>query len=426
MINRNKLSQNYKWVIVALCFLMVMISLGFASSTKSLFPDEIAKDLNTERSLVSVGESMRYIATSVVNIFFGFLVVKFGPKKLILAGFASLVCATLLYSFAHSLPLIYLAGALLGIGFSWTTTTMVGYVVEIWCSENKGTIMGIILASNGIGGAVAIPLVGGLIDPNQTGTYRNAYRLIAAVLFGAMLLILILFRDKPKGATLPVSQGKKKKRGRDWAGIPFSEALRKPYFWGALLCIFMTGMILQGVGGVVAMHMKDVGIDYGTVKGLMSFSSLLLAGAKFLTGFLYDRFGLRLTASLCTVFAIIASFLLALIQNNDLGFILAVTYVVFGQLALPLETIMLPIYAADLFGRASYAKMLGIFVSVNTAGYALGAPILNLCYDMFNSYTPALFLTGFLMLGNLVLLQFLISAGHREQKRVENLSPAEE
>ncbi|MBQ4323308.1 MAG: hypothetical protein IJC19_05155, partial [Clostridia bacterium] len=104
----------------------------------------------------------------------------------------------------------------------------------------------------------------------------------------------------------------------------------------------------------------------------------------------------------------------------------AVTYVVFGQLALPLETIMLPIYAADLFGRASYAKMLGIFVSVNTAGYALGAPILNLCYDMFNSYTPALFLTGFLMLGNLVLLQFLISAGHREQKRVENLSPAEE
>ena len=112
------------------------------------------------------------------------------------------------------------------------------------------------------------------------------------------VLILLFFKDKPKNvATLPPQGAKTKKRGADWVGIPFREAIRKPYFWGAVICIFLTGMILQGVGGIVAMHMKDIGIDYGAVKGIMSFGSVLLAVTKFLTGFVYDRFGLRITAS---------------------------------------------------------------------------------------------------------------------------------
>ena len=87
---------NYKWVTVALCFLMVMISLGFASSTKSLFPDVMAEDLGVERSLVSIGDSCRYIATAIINIFFGTLIAKFGPKKLICAGFFSLMLSMIL------------------------------------------------------------------------------------------------------------------------------------------------------------------------------------------------------------------------------------------------------------------------------------------------------------------------------------------
>ena len=61
-----------KWMVIAASFIMVMISLGFTSSTKTLFPDEIAKALSVERSLVSIGESCRYVATAIVNIFFGF------------------------------------------------------------------------------------------------------------------------------------------------------------------------------------------------------------------------------------------------------------------------------------------------------------------------------------------------------------------
>jgi MFS family permease len=401
--------------------LMIMISLGFGSSTKSLFPDEIAKDLGVERSLVSIGESCRYIAAAVVNLFFGALISKFGPKKLICSGLIALSFAMLLYSVADNLAMIYIAGSLLGIGFSWTTTTMVGYIVGIWCSENKGTVMGLILASNGLGGAIAIQIVGGLIDPNTVGSYRNAYRLIAIILACFVVVMLLFFRNRPKNMSLDEvkpSKGHGKKRGKDWVGIEFSDAVRKFYFWGILVCIFFTGLILQGTGGIVAMHFKDVGIDYGKVKSLLSFGSVILMGSKFFAGFLYDRIGLRFTASVCTLASILASFLLAVTQGNALGFYLALIYMVVSKVALPLETVMLPIFAADLFGQKSYVKVMGLFVSVSTAGYAVGAPLMNACYDIFASYVPALILVSVLMCFIFVLMQFVISAAHKEQVRI--------
>ena len=87
----------------------------------------------------------------------------------------------LLYSFAVNVIMLYLGGIFLGIGFSWTTTTMVGYVVNVWCSKNKGTIMGLVLASNGLGGALAMQIVSPIIESSEVG-FKLAYGIIAIIL----------------------------------------------------------------------------------------------------------------------------------------------------------------------------------------------------------------------------------------------------
>ena len=88
-------------------------------------------------------------------------------------------------------------------------------------------------------------------------------------------------------------------------------------------------------------------------------------------------------------------------------------------MALPLETIMLPIFASDLFGQKSVNKFIGLFVSVNTAGYALGAPVVNLSYDVFGNYTVALVGSAVLMLIVTFAMQYVITAAHNERKRIE-------
>ena len=191
-----KRKMSYTPVIIGLCFLMVFTTLGFCSSPKKLFTDVVPDMLGVKRSIYSISDSCRYIATSVVNIFFGVLLNKFGPRKLIAAGFASLVCSSLLYATATNVFMLYLGGCLLGIGLSWTTTTMVGSVVNRWCFAKKGTIMGAILAANGIGGAIAIWILSPMIIKNSN-SYRNAYFVVAMILLVVGILVTGLFKDKP-------------------------------------------------------------------------------------------------------------------------------------------------------------------------------------------------------------------------------------
>jgi len=418
-LTQQKKKFDYKWVIVALSFMMVMICLGFCSSPKSLFIAPVTKALGIKRAAFSVNDSMRFVSTAFINIFFGSLISRFGAKKLICAGFTCLIISQLIYSFATNVFVFYIGGIMLGLGLSWTTTTMVGSVINKWCKESKGTIMGAVLAANGIGGAIAIQIVTPIINSGAFG-YRNAYRLVALVLLVVCVIMMLFFKNSPsKDKNAPLEVEKKKSRGRDWSGIEYSKAVKMPYFYAAAFLIFMTGLVLQSVTGVSAAHMRDCGLDPAYVGTVLSIHSLVLAGFKFLTGFMYDKFGLRTTITVCSVTAVIVMILLSMVTNTLMGKIFAMIYGIFSSLALPLETILLPIYAGDLFGQKSFNKILGIFVSVNTAGYAVGAPMINFVFDKCGSYTPGFIISAVLMTGIIIGLQFVVNEANRQHKLAE-------
>jgi MFS family permease len=395
----------------------VFTALGFCSSNKGLYLSAITEALGIKRSLFSINDSIRYISSSLVNLAFGVLISKFGARKLIGAGFVSLIISTLIYAYAENIFLFYAGGMFLGIGLCWTTTTMVGYVVNRWCKEHKGTIMGLILCSNGLGGALAAQIVTPIIyDQSTSFGYRNAYKLVAVILLVVGIVVVSLFRDAPG---LTPSKEAKKPQKPVWNGVTFAEAIRKPYFYGAALCIFLTGASLQGVTGISSAHLSDVGIDAAYLATTVSVHSLVLAGAKFLTGFLHDKLGLRITMVYCYIAGVIAFVCLALSNPTASGRTLAMVYSIFSSLALPLETIMLPLITGDIFGQASYAKMLGLFVSVNTAGYAVGAPLTNVVFDIFGSYAPVLYvLSGVLVIAMIAFL-VILKVVDKEKKAIE-------
>ena len=391
--------ERYTRVIVVLCFLMIFTALGFASSTRSLFVVPVTGALGIERSVYSVTDTLRFVSTSVVNLFFGVLIARFGARRLIGAGFFLLVLWAVLSAVGSHVLVFYLAGICLGAGLSFTTTSMVGYVVSRRCSKNRGTVMGAVLAANGLGGALATQLVTPLLYGDEPFFYRRAYVMIAAVLFGVGLLIFLLFRNSPDKEETLASPSRE--RQEDHAS-PLSRGI----FLAVAACIFFSGFVLQGITGVAAAHMSDVGVDAAYIATVLSIHSLILAGSKFLNGFLYDHFGIAVTVTTAVGASVLV--MLSLIFLGSAPILLGMGYAVFAALALPLETVMLPIYARRFFGDGQFDRVLGVFVSVNTAGYALGAPIINLCYDLTGSYLPAFFTSGALMLGVLLTLYAVI------------------
>lgn len=399
---------NYKWVIVSLCFLMIFTGLGFASSTKSLYITAITETLDISRAAFSINDTVRYIATAVVNIFFGSLIARFGSKKLILAGFFFLTLSCVVYAVSSHILMFYLGGLFLGIGLSWTTTTMVSSVINRWCKENKGTIMGATLAANGIGGAVATQIVTPIIyKQGDAFGYRKAYILTAIIFVAVMIIMLILYREKAESTEI----NEPKKNSNDMSslkGDDFKKIVKNKYFYVLVVCIFLTGMVIQGITGIATPHLQDVGLDIGFISVILSLHWIVLTLTKFLTGFIYDRAGLKVSMNICMTAALIVMFTLPFVTNSFGGKVLATVYEIMAPMALPLETIMLPIYAGDLFGQRSFDKVLGVFVSVNTAGYAVGTPLANLCFDMFGSYKTALIGAGIIMTVVVIVMQLVV------------------
>ena len=101
-----------------------------------------------------------------------------------------------------------------------------------------------------------------------------------------------------------------------------------------------------------------------------------------------------------------------------LAVVLALLFALTYALALPLETLAVPLIVNDLFGAASYDKILGIFIALNYAGYALGSPVMNACYDLFGSYKPALLVFCLLMIPIIVLFQIAITGARKEKQAV--------
>ncbi len=412
---------DYSWVIIGLCFLMVFTSLGFCSGGRSLYLTAITGALGIPRGAFSLNNTFRFITTTIVNLFFGKLVYRFGTKKLICAGFVCLIAFALMNASATSLPTFYIAGILLGVGLSWTGTTMVSTIINRWCKKNKATFTGAVLAANGVGSAVAVQILSPIIfmEGNPFG-YRISYQLVALLLAIALLLILFLYREPPKTSEeAATTVGKKKKiRGTGWVGMEYKDAIRKPYLYVALACMFLTGMVLQGLSGIAAPHMYDIGLDVEYVAVLVSLSGILLSFSKFLTGYLYDRFGMWISMNICLVSAFISMAILSVLTNTPTGRVLAFIRTIFGALALPLETVMLPIFATEFFGNKPFEKLVGIFVSVSAAGFAVGSPFGNVCYDIFGDYKIAFMIFAILMLFVAVALQFALAAANRDRKKI--------
>lgn len=409
----------YKWVILAAAFTMVFVCLGFCSGNKGLYLTAITDALGIKRSLFSINDSCRYIATAVINLFFGALVARFGMRKMVAFGFVTLIASMLTYAYAENIFTFYIGGTLLGIGLAFTTTTIAASVVRRWFKKDVGRYTGIVFAANGIGGAVAAQIISPMI--NEEGNpfgYRNSYLMVAGILLVVGILVVAVLRERPKNEIFtPEQTPKKKPRGISWGGVDYNAAKRRPYFWMAAVSVLLTGFILQGISGVFAAHMKDVGLNVGYIATVASVSALALTVSKVLVGEMYDRLGLRCVVFVCQLSAVVALAVMAFLDSSAVSLILAMLCAVLYALALPLETLVIPLIVNDLFGAASYDKILGIMTAMNYAGYAFGSPVTNLCYDMFGSYKPVLLLFSALMIPICIMFRFVLRAANKAPER---------
>ena len=167
--------------------------------------------------------------------------------------------------------------------------------------------------------------------------------------------------------------------------------------------------------------MTDLGLPAAFIATTATVASLVLTFSKMLVGAAYDKWGLRTALLLCQISALATFVLKGLLTNSTIGLVFAMTATVLSSLALPLETVMIPLMTNDLFGSASYNKVLGIFMAMNSLGLCLGSPIGEVFRKLFgeaNGYRICFWFFAIVMVGVLIGFQFILRTANKEKASI--------
>lgn len=410
---------DYKWVILVICFLMEFMTLGFCSSNAGLFKVPITDALHIDRLSYSYAGTIRYAVQVLVALSFGSLVNRLGIKKMVLLGLTAMISATVLKMMGTNVFYFYLAGALHGFGIVFVGGTMASTIIRRWFKEDIGKYTGLVMSANGIGGAIAAQIISPIIYNGETFGYRKAYFLMAVINIIISILILSLLRDNPSDG--PIVAGKKKKqpkRGVLWVGLEYSDVRKKSYFYIAAALVFLTGVSLQSIGGITIVYMNDLGISPAYIATLSTVASLVLTVSKLLVGATYDKWDLRVALLMCQLTALTTFVLKGLLTNSTAGLIIAMIATICSSIALPLETVMLPLLTNDLFGSASYNKILGIFLAMNSLGLCLGTPLGELLRNLTGDYRSCFWLFSVILIFVIALFQVVLKIAKKDREKI--------
>ena len=137
-----------------------------------------------------------------------------------------------------------------------------------------------------------------------------------------------------------------------------------------------------------------------------------------LVGVSYDKWGLRVALLICQIAALVTFVLKGVLTNSAIGMIFAVVATVLSSVAMPLETVMIPLMTNDLFGSASYSKVLGILMAMNSLGLCLGSPLGEFLRRVTGSYRSCFWFFSIVLVVVIVTFQFVLQSANKQKATI--------
>ncbi len=180
----------------------------------------------------------------------GWFVDRFGPRIVVMLGGIVVTIAWTLNSFASSLPMLYLAAAISGVGAGAVYGTCVGNALK-WFADRRGLAAGLTAAGYGAGAAATVVPI---ISVIKNYGYDRAF-LWFGVGQGLVILVLsqILKAPAPGQAAAPARKVSQSTRNYQW-----TEMLGTPLFW----ILYVMFVLVAASGLVVTAQVAPIARDY--------------------------------------------------------------------------------------------------------------------------------------------------------------------
>ena len=356
----------------------------------------ITRDFGIARAATSLPFSIAKLEGAFEGPLVGYLIDRFGPRVMVMAGGLIAGLGFILLSFTHSyLFFLIVFVGVLSLGFKAGFNHAMMAAINQWFIRRKGLAMSIVSTGSAVGGLVITPLVA--LAVFTLGWRSTAFISGLAIWLIVIPLALLVKRSPeevgllPDGRTRPADAGRssvsRARETSDGADFTVREAIRTPAFW----FFTMAQSFRNTAHGGIIVHLVPImvwkGIDEQNAIYYVEFMLFSVLGLRLFMGWWGDSWSRQKVATIGVTLGALGLVLLS--QGSGQWWQVAT----FVFLLAGAESINSNANAmvGDFFGRKSFATVRG-WIGLVASIIPIPAPVFTgWVYDQTQSYSLAIF-----------------------------------
>lgn len=374
----------YGWWIVVACSLMGFYVGGVIFYGFTAFFEPIRREFGWSYAQISLAASLRGLEMGIFAPMVGFLVDRFGSRRLIFLGTIIVGFGLILLSRTQSLAMFYGSFLIIAFGAGGCALVVIMSAVANWFRKKVGIALGVMMSGIGASGLLVTFIVY-LIDGYG---WRTTLVILGAGMWVLGIPLSFVIRDRPEkygylpdgeisGDTVPTTD-----TNGEGVEIGLREALRMKKFWYLNIVEAIRMLTVGSVIIHVMPYLGSIGIlreTAGIVAGAIPLFSIM---GRFGFGWLGDVFDKRLVMA-CT-YCFIAMGMLAFWSMRTIWIILIFLLIFppgYGG-----GIVLRGAILREYFGRDSFAKILGVTYGSGAIGGIIGPTLAGWTFDTLGTY----------------------------------------
>jgi MFS transporter, OFA family, oxalate/formate antiporter len=335
----------------------------------TLFVNPIDAKFHWGRPSIQVAFSIFVLIETWLVPVEGYLVDRFGPRWVVLAGGVLVAIAWLINSSAGTLAMLYAAAAIGGIGTGCVYGTCVGNALK-WFPGRRGLAAGITASGFGAGAALTIIPISKMINADG---YQHAF-LFFGLLQGAIVFVMAWGLLAAPRQTLTAAP----RPNQTSHGYTPAEVLRSPVFY----VMYLMFVLVAAGGLMMAANMAPIAKDFKIEKVPVALFGMVMPALVFALGlnrildglgrpffgWVSDHIGRENTMAIAFLIGAAALFTLSRAGSDPVLYVLitGLYFCVFGEIYS-----LFPATQGDTFGARYAAANAGMLYTAKGAGSLL-------------------------------------------------------
>ncbi|MEX2598592.1 MAG: MFS transporter [Dehalococcoidia bacterium] len=379
--------------MVAAAFCSQILHSSMLFFAQGLYLVEWERAFGWSRGSISIAFSMIRVESGILGPIQGWLIDRFGPRPVMLAGNLCFATGFFVLSQVNNLWQLYIAFAFLAIGTGLAGFLTVTTAVAQWFQRMRTRAMS--FTSVGFAaGAIVVPIIGWSI---VTQGWRETafFSGVAVLLIGVPAALL--FRRRPEdygllpdgdqaataapGEEPDTSQGKQPNADGDFT---VRQALRTPAFWFVTLGHGTALLVVATIPVHLTPHLVDEN-NWSTAAVALVFPGLMVMQitGQLSGGVLGDLYSKRLIAAFAMLGHSSAMIILAFSAHP----VAVAAALVLHGLGWGARGPLMMSIRAEYFGRRNLGMIAGWSNTITMTGSIIGPIVAGVMYDAFGSYT---------------------------------------